>query len=61
MLKRGLSNKVPYTFIGYYLVNDHNEVRLVKQYLDAMAQNSFLYLYAFLTWHKSFNFAVFCC
>ena len=26
-----------------------------------MAQFFFLYLCAFLTWHKSFNFAVFCC
>ena len=25
------------------------------------AQYSFLYLYAFLTWHKSFNFESFCC
>ena len=33
MLKRGLLNKLPYTFNGYYLVNDHNDVRLVKQFL----------------------------
>ena len=26
MLKRGLLNKLPYTFNGYYLVNDHNDV-----------------------------------
>ena len=35
MLKRGLLNKLPYTFNGYYLVNDHNDVRLVKQFLGA--------------------------
>ena len=33
MLKRGLLNKLPYTFNEYYLVNDHNDVRLVKQFL----------------------------
>ena len=33
MLKRGLLNKLPYNFNGYYLVNDHNDVRLVKQFL----------------------------
>ena len=31
MLKRGLLNKLPNTFNVYYLVNDHNDVRLVKQ------------------------------
>ena len=61
MLKRGLLNKLPYTFNVYYLVNDHNDVRLVKQFLDATAVYSFLYLYAFLTWHKSFNVEAFCC
>ena len=33
MLKRGLLNKLPYTCKGYYLVNDNNDVRLVKQFL----------------------------
>ena len=33
MLKRGLLNKLSYTFNGYYLVNDHNDERLVKQFL----------------------------
>ena len=33
MLKRGLLNKLPYTCNGYYLVNDHNDVRLVNQFL----------------------------
>ena len=33
MLKRGLLNKLPYTFNGYHLVNYHNDVRLVKQFL----------------------------
>ena len=31
MLRRGLLNKLPYN--GYYLVNDHNDVRVVKQFL----------------------------
>ena len=56
MLKRGLLNKLPYTCNGYYLVNDNNDVRLVKR-----RNSSFLYLYAFLTWHKSFNFESFRC
>ena len=33
MLKRVLLNKRPYNFNGYHLVNDHNNVRLVKQFL----------------------------
>ena len=64
MLKRGLLNKLPYTFNGYYLVNDHNDVRLVKQFqgVPNLRRNSpFLCLYAFLTWHKSFNFESFRC
>ena len=47
MLKRGLLNKQPYTFNWYYLVNDHNDVRLVKQFLGApnLRRNSpFLYI-----------------
>ena len=62
MLKRGLLNKLPYN--GYYLVNDHNDVRVVKQFLgvpNLRRSSPFLYLYAFLTWHKSFNFESFCC
>ena len=64
MLKRGLLNKLPYTFNGYYLVNDHNDVRVVKQFLgvpNLRRSSPLLYLYAFLTWHKSFNFESFCC
>ena len=56
MLKRGLLTKLPYTCNGYYLVNDNNDVRLVKR-----RNSPFLYLYAFLTWHKSFNFESFRC
>ena len=33
MLKRGLLNKLPYTFNGYFLVNDHNEVRVIRRFL----------------------------
>ena len=33
MLKRGLLNKLPYTFNWYYLVNDHNDVRVIKRFL----------------------------
>ena len=33
MLKRGLLNKLPYTFKGDYLVNDHNGVRVITQFL----------------------------
>ena len=65
MLKRGLLSKLPYTFNGYFLVNDHKDVRVIKWFLGvpnpATAQYSFLYIYAFLTWHKSFNFEAFCC
>ena len=31
--KRVRSNKLPYTYNGYRLVNDHNDMRLVKQFL----------------------------
>ena len=34
MLKRGLLNKLPYTFNGYFLVNDHNDVTVIKRFLD---------------------------
>ena len=33
MLKRGLLNKPPYTFNGYFLVNDHKDVRVIKRFL----------------------------
>ena len=33
MLKRGLLNKLPYTFNGYFLVNDHKDVRVIKRFL----------------------------
>ena len=33
MLKQGLLNKLPYTFNGYFLVNDHNEVRVIRRFL----------------------------
>ena len=32
-LKRGLLNKLPYSFKGYFLVNDYNDVRVIKQFL----------------------------
>ena len=46
MLKRGLLNKLPYTFNGYYLVNDHNDVRLVKQFLGVpnLSRSSSFYI-----------------
>ena len=28
-LKRGLLNKLPYTFNAYFLVTDHNDVRVL--------------------------------
>ena len=61
MLKRGLLNKLPYTFNGFYLVNDHNDVRVVNSFWMLRRSSPFLYLYAFLTWHKSFNFESFRC
>ena len=33
MRKRGLLNKLHYTFNGNFLVNDHNDVRLIKRFL----------------------------
>ena len=33
MLKRGLLNKLPYTFNGYFLVNDHKDVRVIRRFL----------------------------
>ena len=33
MLKRVLLNKLPYTFNGYFLVNDHNDVRVIEWFL----------------------------
>ena len=33
MLKRGLLNKLPYTFNGYFLVNDHKDVRVIEWFL----------------------------
>ena len=33
MLKQELLNKLPYTFNGYFLVNDHNDVREIKRFL----------------------------
>ena len=35
MLKRRLLNKLPYTFNGYFLLNDHFNVRVIKQFLGA--------------------------
>ena len=32
-IKRGLLNKLPYTFNGYLLVNDHKDVRVIKRFL----------------------------
>ena len=33
MLKQELLNKLPYTFNGYFLVNDHKDVRVIKWFL----------------------------
>ena len=33
ILKRGLLNKLPYTFNGYFLANDHKDVRVIKWFL----------------------------
>ena len=33
LLKRRLLNKLPYTFNRYFLVNEHNDVRVIKQLL----------------------------
>ena len=33
MLKRGLLNKLPYTFNRYFLINDHKDVRVIKWFL----------------------------
>ena len=39
MLKRGLLNKPSYyTSKGYSLVNDHNDVRVIKQFLGVSIQ-----------------------
>ena len=32
-IKRGLLNKLPYTFNGYLLVNDHKDVRVIQWFL----------------------------
>ena len=47
MLKRGLLNKLPYTLNGYYLVNDHNDVRVVKQFLGVpnLRRNTLFYIF----------------
>ena len=50
MLKRELLNKLPYTLIGYFLVNDHNDVRVMKLFLgtpESTAQNSFFYIFMY--------------
>ena len=65
MLKQVLLNPPPLAFNTRYLLeNDHSEMRVIKGFLGVpnLRRNSpFLYLYAFLTWHKSFNFESFCC
>ena len=45
MLKRGLLNKLPCTFNGYHLVNDHNDVRVVKQFLGVPSYGAVLLFY----------------
>ena len=64
-IKRGLLNKLPYTFKGYFLVNDHKDVRVIKWFLGVpnlrRSTPFYIYLYAILTWHKSFNSVAFCC
>ena len=48
MLKRGLLNKLPYTFNGYFLVNEHNDVRVIKQFLGVPNLRRSTPLYIFM-------------
>ena len=53
-----------YTFNGHFLANDHNDVRVIKWFLglpNLQCSTPLYIFYAFLTWHKSFNFEAFCC
>ena len=47
MLKRGLLNKPPYTFNGYFLVNDHKDVRVIKRFLGVpnLRRSTFFYIF----------------
>ena len=36
MLKRVRLNKLQYTVNGYFLVNDHNDVRVIKRFLGVL-------------------------
>ena len=50
MLKRELLNKLPYTLIGYFLVNDHHDVRVMTLFLgtpESTAQKSFFYIFMY--------------
>ena len=48
MLKRGPLNKLPYTFNGYFLVNEHNNVRVTKQLLGVPNLRRSTPLYIFM-------------
>ena len=48
MLKRGLLNKLPYTSNGYFLVNEQNDVRVVKQFLGVPNLRRSTPLYIFM-------------
>ena len=56
---------MPYTFNEYFLANDHKDVRVIKWFLGVPNLRGstpfYIYLYEFLTWHKSFNSVAFCC
>ena len=47
MLKRGLLNKLSYTFNGYFSVNDHNDVRVIKWFLGVpnLRPSSLFYIF----------------
>ena len=48
MPQRGLLNKLAYTFNGYFLVNEHNDVRVIKQFLGVLNLRRSTPLYIFM-------------
>ena len=48
MPQRGLLNKLAYTFNGYFLVNEHNDVRVIKQFLGVPNLRRSTPLYIFM-------------
>ena len=62
MLKRGLLNKLPYTFNGYYLVNDHNDVRVIKRFLGVpnLRCSTPFYIFTHFLPGMSFKSVAFC-